>query len=1055
MNNQCFSNPIMARSDSFQESNSFNILEFIQAGILTVDNECPTQYRCICPICKTNYLTADKKTATWGCHADSSKEHRVEILKKINPIEKRSSGGNDEKKIIIPRSKRVKIARLGKDTAVPKLHKTVNNRDYKIYTEFPLSADVKQVKIEFYNCKEDLENPTKDKRSYKKIFTQYLVNGIWENKNKNNVSVPNLYGVETALKATNGYIILTEGAYNAQIALEKGLGAIGIANFNENLPSALTELKQANPGRRFVFIVDNDLKVPSQAKTVASIAEKYNIEIVNVNSKMLSEQPDDFPSNGDIVELLDEYKMNYNEGYVSYFVSKLEYEIQKSLDKKVPQAIEKPPENKSASDNAIKSPRAFAWQIAYEDLYKTSKDSYKCYKGVLYSYNNALGYYKESMDDHERHRLTEFLETLPEISTGGVTTFPHGTPDKVDKTLKWVKDKLCSETPPNPSGYVICTNGILKISINEKRKVEVEFSNHSPDFFFTTKPLYRYDPNADKETLDKVLQCLSPEQAKIMLTHMGATLTLRQVRAYTGRSLKGGLILYGTGSNGKDLLRELLTDLHNGEGVATCTLADFKQYDMGRKFGLAQLENAKANWASENASVGLLEHLEVLKSILTGEPFECERKNKQGYRVTPELLSFFNVNELPTFTGQLTAISSRYSMLYLEKTFSDNPDVSQGEFKADPRLKNDLEFRREKVLPALLNACLEALQDFLDNGLDYSCNDKVIKEAKNRTNHLHQFCEENGLQYLLGGEVKPGEIFDDLLKWYDSNGTREKIGDNKFLFHDQPKKGDKTIKSANQIIPRFLEIFPKAKVGVDKKGKNILQGIAFVYNDEIPEEFKTSCQSHIKSDSEKERDNLDFPTNFPTNPPPISPPKTLDLQGFPTNPTDFSTYLDSNDEKKKIQSSFSLLSSPEPEITCDFGEVGGETPLDKDYRGGNWCGTGGEKVEIGGEIQNPQIDEITENITDEKEDITKLTNHDSFFTVPLDSEDDDVQKDSTEYLFSLGEIVKFKCGVNQGDVNEWEVIERQLETVMPSYKVKHVTNSCWVFEKYEDVLGKF
>jgi hypothetical protein len=165
--------------------------------------------------------------------------------------------------------------------------------------------------------------------------------------------------------------------------------------------------------------------------------------------------------------------------------------------------------------------------------------------------------------------------------------------------------------------------------------------------------------------------------------------------------------------------------------------------------------------------------------------------------------------------------------------------------------------------------------------------------------------------------------------------------------------------------------------------------------------------------------------------------------------------LDSNDEKKKIQSSFSLLSSPEPEITCDFGEVGGETPLDKDYRGGNWCGTGGEKVEIGGEIQNPQIDEITENITDEKEDITKLTNHDSFFTVPLDSEDDDVQKDSTEYLFSIGEIVKVKCGVNQGDVNEWEVIERQLETVMPSYKVKHVTNSCWVFEKYEDVLGKF
>jgi hypothetical protein len=45
----------------------------------------------------------------------------------------------------------------------------------------------------------------------------------------------------------------------------------------------------------------------------------------------------------------------------------------------------------------------------------------------------------------------------------------------------------------------------------------------------------------------------------------------------------------------------------------------------------------------------------------------------------------------------------------MQKTYSANPDISRGELKADPRLKEDLEYRRKEILPALLNTSLDAL----------------------------------------------------------------------------------------------------------------------------------------------------------------------------------------------------------------------------------------------------------------------------------------------------------------------------------------------------------
>ncbi|MBW4590099.1 bifunctional DNA primase/polymerase [Aetokthonos hydrillicola Thurmond2011] len=439
--------------------------------------------------------------------------------------------------------------------------------------------------------------------------------------------------------------------------------------------------------------------------------------------------------------------------------------------------------------------------------------------GKLYYFTGT--YYKHSPDALEIPRISSFCNTFAVADKKGRITFPYAKPGKVDEVLKWIKYRvMVNPDLLNPPG-LNCTNGVLQL-VWEKDTFTETLIPHDPSLYYTYEPLATYDPQADPTDCDRLLECLDPPQREIFLRVIGASLDLRMVRRKRGRMVRG-LLLKGNGNNGKDALREVVRLMYGKQGVTSCDLMDFKAYDEGRKFPLSRLQLSRVNWSSENSCYSSLDKLQSIKKFLTGEPLSCESKGKDEWEFEPEAVGLFNINDIPHMRGTLEAIESRWSILCFSKTYKPNPDPAKGELLADPRFKYDPDFLQHSVLPAFLNRVLASLRALMAEGIDYEPTRQALQDIQRENSHLFQFCQDMGLEEQPGSILTAGSLWDLLEEWYEQTGTlsyeETSTGKQKAQWIDQVGKNDPNVKGANQVIARFLPLFPKAKrVTLPKSG---------------------------------------------------------------------------------------------------------------------------------------------------------------------------------------------------------------------------------------------
>ncbi|MEM9543126.1 MAG: DUF5906 domain-containing protein, partial [Cyanobacteria bacterium P01_E01_bin.42] len=288
------------------------------------------------------------------------------------------------------------------------------------------------------------------------------------------------------------------------------------------------------------------------------------------------------------------------------------------------------------------------------------------------------------------------------------------------------------------------------------------------------------------------------------------------------------ILCQGTGSNGKDSLREAVSQLFGGQGMSSCSLSDFRQYDQGRKFPLSPLgRNPRINWSSENTGSLSLDHVQSLKQAISGDPLTAEQKGKDGVDIDVKTVFFFNVNEAPLLSASLDAIATRYCILTFDKTFKTDPNLSYGELQADPLFKHDPHFIRDNILPALLNKILDALSRLPDEGINYAATDEALNDIRRESNHLIAFCQDVGLKIVRNAKTYIKDIWERLEQWYIDNGTleiEETDGRKKYFWNEQVRRSDLNVKR-NHVAARFQRLFPKAKKGKDSYV--YLEGIAF------------------------------------------------------------------------------------------------------------------------------------------------------------------------------------------------------------------------------------
>lgn len=869
------SNEPLSRSSVGESSDRFDIRN-------STDRLTPAKgkNRYICPACSGNNLTIDPKTGEYQCWNGCKCKDIREAISPWDEIKGKSDRTTKGKPkpptpALIPEG-RTELAKLPE----PVIHPEKRKRGSRTEIEYPYS-DTQWV------LRTEKPNPEKLK-GYEKTTIPYHINAEGEPTKGKGDAAWNPYRMdEVEAHGAGKWVLGVEGEPCVEAAryLELiGFTLQGSAWSEGELSRTALMIKTAGVAG-VAYLPDHDDTGYEKAKKMALAAAKAQLPFVLLDPTLIWSE---CPHKGDIADWV---KWGMEQGWdKEKFVEQLEKQFNAAAER---ERLRQDIENGDWDDTSEDVPDSFSpktefTQFTLEFLY--GDKPWICVDGKLYYWNET--HYKYSKDAVEIRRLADFCNAYA-IPTKEGLTYPYAKPSKVKQALEWVKMRLSVDPDLVDPPGLNCTNGVLQVEWNVVESNPVpqwRLIDHSPELYYTYEPLVKYDPEADSEACDRLLEVLDTPQRDIFLKTIAASLDLATIRQHKGRLVRG-LLLKGHGSNGKDTLREAVSMMYGRQGMTGCTLSDFASYDEGRKFPLARLKHSRVNWASENANTTRLDKIQSLKAFITGDTLSAEGKGKDENEFAPTGIAMFNVNDTPKLQGTLEAIASRYGVLSFHKTFKIGADPSKGELEADPRFKYDPNFLRSEVLPVFLNRVLDALQRLMIEGIDYACTQKALEDIQAENSHLFQFSQDTGLGYEPNGTLTAGEIWERLEQWYQDNGTltyeEASTGKQKAIWAEQANPGDRNVKGANQVLGRFQQLFPKVKrVTVPhpndgKKRVQALQGIGFVSGNNPPDD-KCDCDNHWAEPTPTPTPVLVEPTPVPPQHP---PQKTTENQGFhPTHP---------------------------------------------------------------------------------------------------------------------------------------------------------------------------
>ncbi|MBD3880132.1 hypothetical protein IFO70_00020 [Phormidium tenue FACHB-886] len=463
-----------------------------------------------------------------------------------------------------------------------------------------------------------------------------------------------------------------------------------------------------------------------------------------------------------------------------------------------------------------------------------------CVKDCLYVWTDCSpGWFFDKQDDEEllRRIHNELYKYSYYSKQKKLDIYPFAKTSAIKEALQSLKQKTAvSADLCNPPG-LNCTKGVL-IFDWENPQNEPALVPHSRELRYLYRPNVEYNPEAPTEDCDAMLSALDPDFREVMLRTMASVFNLPLVRQKWGREATRAILACGTGSNGKDTYRAALSLLLGTTGMTSVSLADYRQYDEGRKFGVIPLRTSLVNWASENDRKISIDSLQSLKAAVTGELLTYERKGRDVEEFICGTIHIYNMNGLPSLKAAEDAIKTRFAPILFNKVFRSNPDISRGELKADPRFKDDPEFLRSNVLPAFLNRLIQAFKDLMREGIDYSCCDEAMLQVQIHNSHLCEWAQSTGLEFDRSAEpILIKDLWEKLESYYRETEVFTEVydiagGKAKRTWQDDIRPGDPYVKGCNQLPKKLLELYPQCEIVTPRSGEHknlkMIKGLKFV-----------------------------------------------------------------------------------------------------------------------------------------------------------------------------------------------------------------------------------
>lgn len=225
----------------------------------------------------------------------------------------------------------------------------------------------------------------------------------------------------------------------------------------------------------------------------------------------------------------------------------------------------------------------------------------------------------------------------------------------------------------------------------------------------------------------------------------------------------GAFFLYGTGSNGKSVLTNLIEHIFGDEYVSAMSLADFN-----KPFAVGDIINKRVNISTEEDERFVSG--KMFKVLVTGESLRGEHKFGAGYKMRSTCKFLFATNKLPTFDGLDYGLKRRIFIIPFYRKFSPK--------EQDKRLIEKL----IPEIPGIIGWALEGAKRLEANNFTFSQSKAslgVFNEFEEEMSSAIMFFNEN---YVVDkeGKTPKADLYNHYLNWSKENGKRGMYSRNRF-----------------------------------------------------------------------------------------------------------------------------------------------------------------------------------------------------------------------------------------------------------------------------------
>jgi putative DNA primase/helicase len=387
---------------------------------------------------------------------------------------------------------------------------------------------------------------------------------------------------------------------------------------------------------------------------------------------------------------------------------------------------------------------------------------------MLYVFNTQY-WLKTDIKDNRQKISDALISFVTESSTA------MGMNSVKDRFHTYI-DHLCKQFITMVSSSQIRRSKNDKTLINFKNgTLEIDDEGYNlRDFdrrdFLTYQLQFDYDPNAEaarwKRFLDEVLPPDNdPDRSrqKVLAEYFGS--------CFTDLKIEKCLFLYGSGSNGKSVVFNVITTLFGKENVSCCSLKNL----LSDGSYLASIHNKLLNYSSETSPNV---DAELLKTLASREPVDVRRVYEPPFSMEDYARLAFNANELPKQGKEyMYAFKRRLAIIPFDVKIS--PD------KADPYLAQRI---IQTELSGVMNWVLEGLSRLLKQGRLSDCelSDKAVDRYMAEGDIVAQWLEDRG--WIEDETLQPKQCKQLKELVLDFNEWCKKYDQNKTLGRDQLKK---------------------------------------------------------------------------------------------------------------------------------------------------------------------------------------------------------------------------------------------------------------------------